>query len=46
MEQSEFNILIWVVSYDEKTAENYPYYYVAENRIVSKQSKISFLNFT
>ena len=29
----------------KKTAENYHYYYVAEKRIVSKQSQISIPNF-
>ena len=33
---SEFKIDIPVKSYDEKTAANYRYGYIAENRIVSK----------
>ena len=40
IKSSEFKIS----SYDEKTAENYGYYYVAEKTIVSKLSKISILN--
>ena len=42
---SEFKNSISVKSYDEKTVENYRNCYVAENRIVSKLSKISIPNF-
>ena len=41
MQQSEFRISISVESYDEKTAENYRNFYVAEKPIVFKISKIS-----
>ena len=40
MKPSESKICISVESYDEKTAENYRNYYIAEKRIVSKLSKI------
>ena len=45
MKPSEFKIFISVESYDEKYAENYRNWYVAEKRIVSKISKISIQNF-
>ena len=38
MKSSELKIAISFESYDEKTAENYLYCYVAEKRIVSKLS--------
>ena len=43
MKPSEFKISISVESYDEKNAENYRNYYVAEKHIVSKLSEISIL---
>ena len=42
MKPSEFKISITVVSYDEKTAENYRNYLA--RRIASKLSKISIPN--
>ena len=45
MRPSKFKISISVRSYNEETAENYRNYYVAENRKVSKLSKISIPNF-
>ena len=45
IETLDFKISISVESYDEKTAENYQNCYVAENRIISKQSEISISNF-
>ena len=45
MKTSEFKIFISVESYDEKTAENYQNFYVAEKRIVSKLSNLSIPNF-
>ena len=45
MELSDFKMSISVESYDEKTDENYRNCYGAEKRIVSKQSKMSILNF-
>ena len=46
MKPSDFKISISVSrDYDEKTAENYQNYYVNENRIVSKLSKILIPNF-
>ena len=44
MKPSGFEISISVESYNEKTAENYRNCYVAEKRIISKQSKISIPN--
>ena len=45
MKPLEFKISILVESYEEKTAENYRNYYVAEKRIVPKLSKTSIPNF-
>ena len=45
MKPSELKIFITVENYDEKTAESYRNYYVAEKRTVSKQSIISISNF-
>ena len=45
MKPSEFKIFISVEIYDETTAVNYQNCYVAEERIVSKLSKISIPNF-
>ena len=41
MKPSEFKISPSVENYDEKTAENYRNFYVAEKRINLKLSKIS-----
>ena len=46
MKPAEFIISISAESYDEKTAENDLYCYVAENRIVSKLSRILIRNFS
>ena len=40
MQQSEFKVSISVESYDDKTAENYPICYDAENHKLSKLSEI------
>ena len=45
MKPSELKISISVESYDDKIAENYRNYYVAEKFIVSKLSKISITHF-
>ena len=45
MEPSAFKISVSVESYDEKTAENYQNYYVAEKPIVFKLSKIPIPNY-
>ena len=45
MKPSEIKISSSVKSYDEKIAENYRNYYVAEKRITSKLSNISIPNF-
>ena len=45
MKPSEFEILISVENYDEKTAENYRNCYAVEKRIVSVLSKIFIPNF-
>ena len=45
MKQSEFKIFISIKSYDDKTAENYRNYYIAENRIVSKLSNVKTQNY-
>ena len=45
MNSSKFKISISVESYDEKTAENYGNYFVAEKCIMFTLSKISIPNF-